>query len=320
MKNLNGKWKKAGMLSLVAVVAAGALVASGGVAMAKGGDDEHGQGNGKAAIQRLKDQVKQAKDELKDARKDVKQEAKDQRKEQQEARKEARKQHMPLVIAGPHKLKTGDTAAFKVIERKPNQPVAGAKVYALPGNRKNVLHGKEPNLQAVLDKDGTLLGTTDAQGMVSHAFTQQGGYVIVAIKDSHRPGTLNLKVADNVTEVLVMQSPAKAAVNAPVKVTVLQQNDHQPVAGVGVYAIKAGEKAAITYVQAPDAVTMQVKRSGKLLGTTGADGTLTFSIDTAGSYSLAGVKDGFRPTRRHIGITPVVTPSSSPTPTSTPTA
>ncbi len=175
-------------------------------------------------------------------------------------------------------------------------------MYALPGDRQNGLHGREPNVQAVLDRDGILLRATDAKGQATHAFTQQGGYVIVAVKDDYKPGTHHLKVADNVNEALEIKAPNKAAVGEQVKVTVLRENDGQPVAGAGVYAIKGDQKSAITYIQEQGALTEQIKRAGKLLGTTGADGTLSIGMDTAGSFNLEAVKDGFRPAHDHIDI------------------
>ena len=121
------------------------------------------------------------------------------------------------------------------------------------------------------------------------------------------PGTAPARAdSDNVAPIEPASIPAlmiKVAntiqAGQPVTITVFSRRSNETIAGAPVYAIKTSGRVAPAgtgnYTTADGELDTLTESNGISIGTTGSDGTLAFTLATAGRYLLIATKDGFIP-------------------------
>jgi hypothetical protein len=95
----------------------------------------------------------------------------------------------------------GEEVTMTVFQRLTGEPVEGAGVWALSRDGLEMLKQEmsalredssiapeEKDYEAVVSLYGTFLGRTDEEGQLTHAFSQPGGYLLVAAKKGYIPG------------------------------------------------------------------------------------------------------------------------------------
>ncbi len=106
----------------------------------------------------------------------------------------------PMTIEAPFRARVGQEITIKVTERGIGRPIADAGVWAVPKAAIQALKDKLAALkqsmdpasfaaaaEAELNASGFRIGTTDNTGKVEYAFTQPGGYLLIAWKPGHLP-------------------------------------------------------------------------------------------------------------------------------------
>lgn len=106
-----------------------------------------------------------------------------------------------LVIEAPRKAEVDEEVTITVYQRSIQDPVKDAGVWALTREQAESLKaemesiresGDHAAVQAALEEAvnirGIFLGTTNGSGKVMYAFTEEGGYLLVAFKQGYFPG------------------------------------------------------------------------------------------------------------------------------------
>lgn len=106
-----------------------------------------------------------------------------------------------LVIEAPRKAEVDEKVTITVYQRDTQDPVEDAGVWALTREQVESLKaemesiresGDHEAVQAALEEAvnirGIFLGTTNSSGKVMYAFTEEGGYLLVAFKQGYFPG------------------------------------------------------------------------------------------------------------------------------------
>lgn len=122
-----------------------------------------------------------------------------------------------------------------------------------------------------LKLDGNTLGTTEDGGTYTYTPTTAGTYEITAEKDGYATGSADLEVidADDQTKKMTIEvSPSEVYEGSSVTIYVLQAIGNAGISGV-----------EVTY-------------DGKSIGTTGSDGSLTYTPTETGNHKLIATKSG----------------------------
>ena len=121
-----------------------------------------------------------------------------------------------LIIRGPQFADINEDVTFTILERDGGSAVEGAIVYAIQQAIRQSANDMdrqlmpepqlkvetEASLKALVDKHGRRLGKTDENGQVTHAFSKQGRYSIVALKDGYSPGTAHISIGVHRTQTI----------------------------------------------------------------------------------------------------------------------
>ncbi len=230
-----------------------------------------------------------------------------------------------LVIEAPRKAEVDEKVTITVYQRSTQDPVKDAGVWALTREQAEALKaemesiresGDHAAVQAALEEAvnirGIFLGTTDGSGKVMYAFTEEGGYLLVAIKLGYLPGLRPIAIGTQF-KALGIDAPRGAEMDERVTITVFQRGTLDPVKDAGVWALtreqaeslkaemesirKTGDHEA---VQA--ALEEAVNIRGIFLGTTNGSGKVMYAFTEPGGYLLVAFKQGYFPGFVPIGI------------------
>ncbi len=115
-----------------------------------------------------------------------------------------------LAIEAPKRARVGDEVTMTVTNRRTTEPVQGAGVWALTREKMGSLQAdikalKEDITIAAEDKDyeslmniyGEFIGWTNESGQVTHAFSEKGSYLLVAVKPGYFPGWTTIHIINN---------------------------------------------------------------------------------------------------------------------------
>jgi len=237
-----------------------------------------------------------------------------------------------LGIEAPRGVGVGKEFTLTVFQRLTEEPVEEAGVWALTRDEAEALREEmialredssiapeEKDYEAVVSLYGTFLGRTDEDGQLTHAFTEAGGYLLVAVKQGYLPGFSPIGVRD-MPKALAIWAPWRAPVGEEVTLTVFQRVAGEPVEGAGVWALTRDglevlreEIAALREDSsiAPEEKDYEavVSLHGTFLGRTDEEGQLTHAFAEAGGYLLVAAKKGYIP-----GFSPIFIKEPAATP------
>ncbi len=221
-----------------------------------------------------------------------------------------------LAVKAPNVVEVGDEVTIAVTERHSSTPFEGAYVYALsrpvPATAASVSAG-------VLDCPESyhceFLGTSNAHGEVTHRFSNPGRLLISATKDGYGPGLCKLIVKPNVMKGMKIEAPARAEVEQPVDIKVIDRNDGTPVPEADIWAIGwpfrvstdegapaiEDAKRMLEELKAGDSTVLH-QLGAEYLGQTADDGVLIHAFGETGSYWLIATKSEYRPAMDRITI------------------
>jgi len=106
-----------------------------------------------------------------------------------------------LGIKAPWAARLNEDVTAKVIERRTQEPVEGAQVWAFTWEQEGTLHGTIQNAKGTLQESaenpdiesivsglgGMYLGKTGTGGELTYAFSNEGRYVLVTVKNGYWP-------------------------------------------------------------------------------------------------------------------------------------
>jgi len=114
-----------------------------------------------------------------------------------------------LAIVAPRMSPIGEEVSMTVFERKNQNPVGSADIWAVPREKTEDLKAKiaelrEESENGLRDVDwnslvgdyGFLLGTTQGNGRLMYTFTEIEGYLLIAIKQGYLPGRTFIAIKD----------------------------------------------------------------------------------------------------------------------------
>jgi hypothetical protein len=222
-----------------------------------------------------------------------------------------------LAIKAPNKVDLGQSVNIAVFGKRGHDKISGASVYSIKADDLVIKPGSEnyttliAEYAALIESKGTLIGTTSDNGTLSYQFTATGRFVLVATKDGFIPGFSRLTVASAPEKALTIKSPSFAALNETVIFTVTEKEGGQAVAGSQLYGRRFagnslaggldkefglfGDKSKEPGSDNRSISIPGIKESGNLLGTTDAQGQVSYAFSTAGRYFLMAVSDNYSP-------------------------
>ena len=254
-----------------------------------------------------------------------------------------------LAIQSPRQATVGQTVTIRVIGPISREPVEGAGVWAFTRDEAKAIQEKIAGLrqsnaddatiqaavQTGLDAHGGRIGTTDANGKVTHAFHNAGGYLLVAWKPGYWPAFQPIVVL-GASRLMNIQAPFRARIGEPVTIRVTERRTGTPIEGAGVWAIpkdaiqgikdklsglKQSAAGAADAAAIDAAVESELSARGLRIGTTDANGKLQYAFQQPGGRLLIAWKPGHVPAFRPILIVPPsTTPGSSANTTAAPFA
>lgn len=241
-----------------------------------------------------------------------------------------------LGIEAPRQVPVGEEFTLTVFQKQTQEPVESAGVWALTREEAEELKEamtalredtslppEEKDYEAVVSAHGAFLGRTDGDGQLTHAFTEPGGYLLVAVKKGYLPGFSPIAVGNVMPQALAIWAPWRAQVDEEVSMTVFQRATHEPIAGAGVWALTRDkikvlqeETAALREDSsiAPEEKDYEalVSAHGTFLGRTDEEGQLTHTFDEGGVYLLVAAKKGSLPGFTSIFIREITASGTTP--------
>lgn len=234
-----------------------------------------------------------------------------------------------LAIESPRQAPVGKEISMTVFQRGTQEPVEDAGVWALSRDKveslreeftalreDSSLSAEEKDYEALVSRHGNFLGRTDEAGQLVYAFSEAGGYLLIAVKRGYVPGFAPIGIRP-LPEALSIVAPRQALVGDEVTMTVRQRFTEDPVQGAGIWALtrdnievlreklksmRAGlDMAAAQELDYESLVSIH----GTFLGRTDEDGQLGHVFNEAGGYLLITVKRGYFPGFAPIGIRPL---------------
>lgn len=113
-------------------------------------------------------------------------------------------QDKALAIRAPQTARINQPVTIKVVERRAHNPIADAGVYAVKLGDTDEIDVKSDNIigaaaeaeeYVLLAKErGDFIGRTNDRGVVTHRFGEAGRYILVAVKDDHKPGFSKISI------------------------------------------------------------------------------------------------------------------------------
>ncbi len=230
-----------------------------------------------------------------------------------------------LAIVAPRMAPVGEEVSMSVFERRTQNPVKDAAIWALTREsaetlKERIAEIREASDNATRDLDweslvsdlGIFLGTTHGNGQLKYTFEEEGRYLLIALKEGYRPGRTGIAIR-TLPDALAIEAPRRATPGEAVTMTVFQRGSEDPVKDAAVWALTREEaetlKARIAEIrEASDNVSRDldweslVSNLGIFLGTTNGSGKLRYTFEEEGRYLLIALKEGYRPGRTGIAI------------------
>jgi len=228
-----------------------------------------------------------------------------------------------LGIRAPKTTPPGEPVTITVFDRQTQDPVPGAKVWALTQAHAETLKpqlaerrdgdadAEETDYEAMLSVYRPPIGETDENGQVTHTFEVEGIYLLVAVKQGHLPGFASIH-ARKPLNILRIRAPRVAQIGSPVVITVIDRQTQDPVPGARVWLISRDNTGELTSEvarlrEAGEPVAEQdydalVSLFGEPIGETGENGQITHTFEAEGLYLLVAVKQGHLPGFHFISV------------------
>jgi len=240
-----------------------------------------------------------------------------------------------LMIKADNKAEIGQPVTITVFSRRSHETIAGATVYAIKTSDRVGPAGVgnytivADEFEALIESDGTLIGTTGNDGTVSAVLAEAGRYALVATKVGFLPGFARLQVREDGNKLrLNLQAPASSPAGQQVTIKVTSGTSGEPVDNATVSAIKSpnvlpriikpspvpAENGTATQMisgqQAPividseqeDALAGRLGKKEIVLGSSNSSGEVTYTFNDPGMYVLLVRKPGYLPGTRRINI------------------
>ncbi|MFC1993701.1 hypothetical protein ACFLVI_00380 [Chloroflexota bacterium] len=164
---------------------------------------------------------------------------------------------------------------------------------------------RELDYESLVESYGIFLGTTGTNGSLDYAFSDEGGYLLVAMKEGYRAGYTTLAVQPLV-DALAIRAPQVALVGEEVTMAVYHRQTSEPIGAAGVWALSLNGieaiKSGFAEIKAMGDVSSEdydygslLEAEGIFLGRTDMNGELTYTFDEVGRYLLVTWKEGYTP-------------------------
>jgi hypothetical protein len=236
-----------------------------------------------------------------------------------------------LAIVAPRVVHTGAEMSLTVFLRKDQTPAADAGVWAVSKDSATTLKEdikalREKGLdnvtvgdyEAILESNADFIANTDENGKIIHTFNENGNYLLVAVKPGYVPAFSPLAVRN----VLAITGPKRAAPGEEVTFSVTQKATEEAISGAGVWAVTKENakalRAALKEERKANKGDLQnadwagiLDAQATSLGTTDANGEVTYTFDSEGKYLLITALEGYVPGFSGIAI---AAPKPSPSP------
>ncbi len=151
-----------------------------------------------------------------------------------------------LMLRNPSVADVSQPVTITVFGKYNHEPVDGAGVYALKTNELAITADDSDstiiaNYAAIVTEKGKLLGYTGDDGTVNYKFTENGKYMLVAVKSGFTAGFSQITITLSASQGLDVKAPGAAKVGEAITITVSEIFSGQPVEGAAVYARKIKE-------------------------------------------------------------------------------
>lgn len=229
-----------------------------------------------------------------------------------------------LTVSAPDRVDPEEVFTINVSQSGTTTPADNANVWALTRENAEALQTEataiaeengtpltDTEWESLISISGIYLGSTDADGNLQTAFTEEGGYLIIAVKSGFIPGRKGVMVKE-IKPTLAISAWRWATTGEEVTMTVTNANEGTAVENASVWALTLEEaealKAELEAMQESDADTSSVdwesmvSLHGELLGITDGNGELTHAFINDGIYVLVTVKADYLPGRTAIRI------------------
>ena len=230
-----------------------------------------------------------------------------------------------LAIVAPGVAPVGEEVSMTVFDRQNQLPVKDAGIWALTQENAEILKVEidrlrgesaasiqELDWESLVSGYGFFLGMTQGNGQLKYTFAEEGGYVLIAIKQGYYPGRTFIAIR-TIPVALEIQAPKRASSGEEVTMTVLQKGTGEPVKDAGVWAITRENaeilKVEIDRLREENATSIQeldweslASVYGFFLGVTHGNGQLKYAFVDEGGYLLLAIKPGYIPGRTFIAI------------------
>jgi len=222
-----------------------------------------------------------------------------------------------LAIKVPNRVELGQSVNIAVFDKRGHDKISGASVYSIKADDMFIRRGSEnyttliAEYATLIESKGTLIGATGDNGTLVYQFTEAGRFVLAATKDGFMPGFSRSTVTSAPEKALAIKSPSSAALNETATFIVTEKESGQAVLGSQLYARRFEGNS---FASGPDkefglfgdkfnksgsdnwSISIPgIKESGILLGTTDAQGQVSYGFSIAGRYFLMAVSDNYSP-------------------------
>jgi hypothetical protein len=242
-----------------------------------------------------------------------------------------------LGIEAPQRAPVSEDVTMTVFQRRTEEPVQGAGIWALSRENAEVLReemkalhedisiaAEEKDYESLVDIHGDFLGRTDEDGQLVHAFTEAGGYLLVAVKKGYLPGFSPIGIGIK-PKAIGLHAPWRALVGQDVTITSFLRGTREPVEGTGVWALSRENaevlREEMKALREDTSIAAEEKDyeslagiHGDFLGRTDENGELSAAFSSGGVYLLVGVKKGYFPGVTVIGVHEMRSPTLVPSP------
>jgi len=243
-----------------------------------------------------------------------------------------------LMIKVENPVVAGQPVTITVFSRHSHETIAGAPVYAIKTSNRVGPAGTDnyttlnANVEALIEADGTLLGTSGSGGTLSATVSESGRYLLIATRDGYIPGFARMVVKEKEVSDqklrLIIQAPTSAPAGQQVRIKVTGGSSGQAVENATISAIKTAPalppvvRPVPVPVENGTAIQMAISqrapimidsekedalagRLGKreiVLGSSNSAGEVVYTFTDPGTFMLLARKSGYLPGARRINI------------------
>lgn len=222
-----------------------------------------------------------------------------------------------LEIRAPDRAPVNERVSIMVLEKDTGSAIEGAGIWALTREQAEAfkqeveamkadaaLASEDFDWESIVSIHGIFLGRTGENGELVTAFSQTGGYLLVAVKRGYFPARHGIYIYDK-PKAMTLRVQQVAEVGDIVPIHVSETNTGEPVIGAGVWALTRDQATAFRQNMASvreQGQNMQdtdweslISIHGAFLGRTDERGYLETSFGVPGGYLLVSVKPGYIP-------------------------